>query len=216
MNGPRTVGALALVLAVTTAGCLGVLVGTEPLGFAAEDATASETALDQTGYREAEDASINQTRSFSVAGQNRTVELSNELHAYNRTGQIGDVDGVELGRVTVFTTPAVEIAGRTLNPIGQLSARDLATQFSGPGNETTQLEFVGNRSVRTLGSQRTVSEFETAGPTDGSQPAQSFHVATFRHGPDFVVIVASHPRRDGSERERINTIVRSLRHETES
>jgi len=216
MDRPHTAGTLALVLAVTAAGCLGVFLGTEPLGFAAEDVTASETALEKTGYREVQDVSINQTRSFSVAGQNRTVELSNELHAYNRTGQIGDLGTVEVGRVTVFSTPVVEIAGQTFNPVGRLSARDLANQFSGSGNGTAALEFVGNRSVLSLGDRRTVSEFETAAQTGDSQLAQSFHVATFRHGSDSIVVVASHPKPVDGESDRIDTIVRSLRHATES
>lgn len=216
MGRPRTTATLALVLAVTTAGCLGALLGTETLGFAAEDATASEAALDETEYRDVRDVSMNQTRSFSVAGQNRTVELSNELHAYNRTGQIGDLETVELGRVTVFSTPAVEVAGETLNPVGRLTTRDLADQFSASENGTAPLEFVGNRSVLSLGEQRIVSEFETAGPTGDSQLAVSFHVSTFRHGPDFIVVVASHPTSVEGERERIDTIIRSLSHPTES
>jgi len=205
--------ALVLALTVVTAGCLGALTGSESLQFTASDATVSQSALDEAGYAEYRNESINRTQNVSVAGQTRTVELSNELHGYNRTVSVQSLGEAGLARLLVLSTPAVKVGGQTLNPLSQLSNKQLITRLASEYGNVGQLDEGETRTVNALGSTRNVSKFATTTTTNGVEINTTIHVTTFKHGSDFIVAVALHPERVEGEQQRIDTLLAGIEHD---
>jgi hypothetical protein len=153
-------------------------------------------------------------RSFTVAGETRNVSVTNHVAAYQRAVDLGPLGSEPFARFTVLSTPEVEIAGRTLNPVGGLSDRELATRFQSQYDSIENVRFAGNRTVEVLGEGRTVSRFDATTTVAGTEVDLALHVAKFRHGEDFVVAIGVYPARLDGERARVETMLRGVEHET--
>ncbi|QLH77585.1 hypothetical protein HZS55_09875 [Halosimplex rubrum] len=202
---------IALVLLLATAGCIGFLTGSEPLGFAANATAVDDATLEETDYRLAHSASPNSTQNITVAGQTRQVVVSSELRRYNRTVTLAEGIEGDFARTTVFTSPAATVGGTSVNPIGSLSDERLVRRFVGTSSGLSNVEFRSNRSVEFLGDSRTVSEYAATRSMGGVQTNATVHLATVEHDGDFVTVVAVHPEAV-DERSRVDALLAGLRH----
>ena len=207
----RRIAVVGLCVLVLTTGCLGFLTGNSPLFFQAADATVGQGALEEAGYQEYRDDAENRTEEFSAAGQTREVTVRNQVHGYNRTLSLGPLGDQDLGRFVVYSTPAVEVAGKTFNPVGDWSNQRLVDALADSYDGLDDVQFEGNRTVTALGEPRTVSTFTGTSTVEGQEIDVRVHVTKFRHGEDFVVGLAVHPERI-DERDRIDTLVEGLSH----
>lgn len=200
-------GALAL-----TGGCIGFLAGTEPLQFSATSVGMSETALADSGYEFVGTDSRTVSQEFTVAGQTRTVEVTNQVAEYSRELDLGPAGQVEIARFAVLATPQVEIAGRTFNPVGSMSNEELVTRIQSEYRGIEDIQPAGDRTVRILGQETTVSTFTaTARIESGLELPVVIHVANVQHGDDFVIAAAVHPQRI-DEIDRIDDLLRGIEH----
>ncbi|WP_135364331.1 DUF6517 family protein [Halosimplex halophilum] len=202
---------VALVVLLATAGCIGFLTGSEPLGFAANATEVDDATLEETGYQLAASGSPNSTHNVSAAGQTRQVVVSSELRRYNRTVELAEGVEGDFARVTVFTSPAASVAGTSVNPIGSLSNERLVRRFVGASSGLSDVQFQSNRSVEFLGESRTVSEYTATQRMGGVETNATIHLATVEHDGDFVTVVAVHPEAV-DERSRVDTLLAGLRH----
>jgi len=205
---------LAVALLVLTGGCVGFLTGQESLSFESEPAEVADDARSSAGYETVRVESMSANRSFTVAGETRNVTVTNHVAAYQRAVEIGPLGTDPFARVTVLSTPAVEIAGRTLNPVGELSDRELATRLQSQYDSIEDVRSAGNRSVEILGERRTVSRFDATTTVAGTEVDLVLHVTKFRHGEDFVVGIGVHPARLDGEEARVETMLRGIEHAT--
>lgn len=210
----RPPAVLVLSLLVLSTGCLGVLTGTEPLVLEAEPATVSGPAAADAGYEEARRTSQELTREVSAAGQTREVTVTNHLAEYARSVAIEPVGSGEFARFVVVSTPAVELFGRTFNPVGDLSNRELVEQVQSEYEGLENLRAVGERQRTVLGSETTVSTFAgdaRLGATDRTVEL-TVHVTRVRDGPDFVIAIGVHPSAVPGEAERIDRLLSGIQH----
>jgi hypothetical protein len=206
---------LSVALVVLTSGCVGFLTGEAALAFDAAPVEVTEDARSEAGYEAVQVESMTTNRSFTVAGQTRNVSVTNHVAAYQRAVELGPLGSEPFARFTVLSTPQVEVAGRTLNPVGELSDRELATRLQSQYDSIEDVRFAGNRSVGTLGESRTVSRFDATTTVAGTEVDLELHVAKFRHGEDFIVTIGVHPERLDGEAARVETMLRGIEHETE-
>ena len=205
-------GVLCLALLVASSGCLNLVTG-GTASFEASPATVEEATLDETGYALANQSEQRINRTFQVAGQERTVRVTNHLAQYERNVSLGPLGERDLARFVVLTTPAVEIAGQTFNPVGQWSEKRIVEQLSSRYSGIQGVSHRGNRTVDALGSARTVETFTAKATVGGGQQIDIVvHVAKFRHGDDFVVAVGVHPERLDGEGERVDAMIGGLQH----
>ncbi|MFB6151522.1 MAG: DUF6517 family protein [Haloarculaceae archaeon] len=230
MSGSRRAAVVvALGLVAVTAGCLGVLTGSEPLAFAANGTVVEDAALRDAGYEEGEHRTIGRTFNASVGGGTRQVTIRNELYRYNRTVPAGSLTtgngsagtGVPTNRsgaapsvsgaaqFAVLSSPDASVAGQSVNPLADLSARELVERFS-VSNAVRNLTFDGNRSVRILGQRRTVSAFRAEATGIGPATRVRVHVTSFEHEGDLVVAIAVHPELL-DERDRVDRLLGGLK-----
>jgi hypothetical protein len=112
------------------------------------------------------------------------------------------------------------VGGQSVHPLSRVSTEDLARRFLSTGNGSVSFE--GNRTVASLGGQRTVStfRFENTGPSaDGDAGAGTdtaagatdglVHVASFDAGNDYVIVFAAHPAVI-DEQDRIDALIAGL------
>jgi len=210
----RVLANVAVVALLLTAGCIGFLTGEEALAFDADPVRVADDARAEAGYEEVRVESMAVNRSFTVAGETRNVSVTNHVAAYQRAVDLGPLGSEPFARFTVLSTPEVEIAGRTLNPVGGLSDRELATRLQSQYDSIENVRFAGNRTVEVLGEGRTVSRFDATTTVAGTEVDLALHVAKFRHGEDFVVAIGVYPARLDGERARIETMLRGVEHET--
>jgi hypothetical protein len=212
----RTLATLALALATMTAGC-GFLLGTDALEFAASPVSVSDQAVSETGYQETALTARNVTQNVTVADQRRTVRIVNHLGQYERSVQLPGLEGSEpAAALLALSSPEVNVAGQTLNPIEGLEERELLSRFSSSYEGLSVGQQVDNRSVQVLGADRSVSKYEGTATLAGAELDVYVHVTEFKHGDDFVAVVAIYPQSLRDEEETVRTLLTNLEHATDS
>jgi len=239
MASYRRALAVVVVCVGLSAGCLGFLTGAQALEFSANETVVGDAALEETGYQEAHNQTVRNVVRIGVAGQQRQVNLTSYLYRYNRsvtasdlnasgfgaladnasTGQAGDGTSsgenadVPLGNTSspvsfsVFAMPNARVGGQSVHPLSRISTEQLARRFLSTG--AGSVSFEGNRTVTSLGGQRTVSTFRFEGNGSSEATDGLVHVASFDTGSDYVIVFAAHPAVI-DEQERIDTLIAGL------
>lgn len=192
MDTRRIIAVVAVAALVTLSGC-GFLLGNEALSFDAKPVAVEDSAQSETGYDEIRRTALGVERSFTVAGQTRNVSVTNYLAEYGRTSEILFSDQ-QVARVTVLSSPKVQVLGESFNPLGELSDRELAQRFQQQYGSLNNLQFQSNRTTTILGSERTVSKFTAQAQMQGTSVDVNVHISKFQDGKDYIVAVAVHPQ----------------------
>jgi hypothetical protein len=212
-----TLATLLFAGLLVTTGCLGFITGESALTATSSDVAVSDSALSATGYEPIRQQTVSVNETVSVADQERTVKATSHLRVYSRDVplQINDVTlpaDADVTRFMVLSTPKAEIAGHSLNPIGHLSEEKLVKRFLNEYNEIDGLDFSGNRTVTSLGDERTVSTFTaTIQITENIEIPILLHVTTFAHNDDYITAIAIHPEQI-EEGNRIDQLLNGLEH----
>ncbi|MFB6267104.1 MAG: DUF6517 family protein [Halodesulfurarchaeum sp.] len=195
-----------------TSGCLEALTGSGPLTFSSAPARVEEAVLEETGYRLSNTESPTVSREFTVAGQTRSVEVTNHVALYEKSVDLGPMGEQRAGVFGVFTTPQVDIVGQTLNPIAELSDRDLLQRFLSRFEGLSVGDQQGSETVSTLGKSVTVDRYDGTATFQGQKLDIFVHLARFNHGEDIVVAVGGYPKQLPGGGEDILAMVGGLTH----
>jgi len=206
---------LTVAVIATTAGC-GFITGDEALTFSADPATVDEDALSESGYEEVSTDRQTIVRNFTVAGQTRSVNVTNHLAQYDRGVELPGIGQQRAGLFVTFASPQVEIATRTFNPIADLSNRQLLAQFSSQYEGLTVGEQVDNRTTMVLGQDAAIEKYEGSAQLSGTSVDVSIHVTTVRHEGDIIVALGIYPQALSGEEERVFTLLDGIEHEGSS
>lgn len=209
----RVAAGVLLALLVTTSGCVGVLTGSESLTFNASQATVSDEALQQTDYAENRVEKLQVTENFTVAGQQRTVEVTNWVAGYNKSVDLGPVGEQELARFVVVSTPQVKIAGRTFNPLAQVDNADLVQRFVSQYDQVSNIRAAGSQNTSMLGTSTEVTKFEATTTYNGLDVDLNVHVTKVNHDGDIVIAVAVYPQQLDGEEDAVFELIRGVEHD---
>lgn len=208
----RTFLAGSTLAFVPLTGCLGFITGSEPLEFEATRATVSDEALDDTGYTENSVEADTITRTVSAAGQERDVRVTNWIAEYGRTLELGPAGEQDLGIFALVATPQVNVLGRTFNPIGDMSNREILQQLRSEYEGLDVGSRVGSRDMSVLGENVTVDKFEGTASLEGINVDLFVHITTVEHGDDFVVPIAVYPQRLPGEEDNAFRLLDGIQH----
>lgn len=189
---PRLAG--LAVLLVLSAGCLGVLTGSEPFVATASEAGVSAAALSETGFEAGETRTAWLNRTVDVAGQERDVRIRNYVATYQMQGSISPDGTVQFGLFSVFSTPKVSIAGQGLNPIGRMPHGQLVEQVASQGGDIRDVQQEGTRELTVLGSSTEVTRFSAVAERSGQEVPVYIEVSRVEDGKDYVVAVGVYPQ----------------------
>ncbi|MFC4551597.1 MULTISPECIES: DUF6517 family protein [Halorussus] len=203
---------IVLALLVVTSGCVGFLSG--PVSFSASAATVNDAALEQTGYEHNRTRDLTVTRNFSVAGQSKRVEVTNKLSEYHRSVGVPGVGERRVAAFVTFASPQVDVLGQSFNPLSKYDNRQLAEQFTAQLKSVGNLRKVGEREATMLGKTTTVTKFEaTVTTVGGLEFDANVHVTKVKHGDDYVVAIAVHPKRLSGHQSKVDTLIEGVEHE---
>jgi len=204
----RSLAAVAVAALLVTSGC-SALTQSETT-ISANDASVSQSAQSDTGY------SVLESRTVTLEpNETRTVTVVNHLSEYKRQVDLGPLGSGELARFAVLATPQIEIAGQTVNPVGDMSNAELAMMLQGEYDSIENVQLVENRTETMLGDEVTVSKFSAEAQTAAGESVDVYiHVTKTSHGDDFVVALAVYPQDLDGEEEKVNGLLSGVEHES--
>lgn len=204
----RAVAGSTVALALGFGGCLDVVTGEKPLTFSADRATASDAAVDETGYEEkaVTDVVVTEER------YDREIEVTNWQAQYERTAEVPMLGEKEVGVFVGFATPKVEVAGEAFNPVDDMSNRELLERVQGKYENVEVGEKVDETTLTVLETETTVDRFAGTATFSGQDVDIYFHVTQVEDGDDFVIPLGAYPQRLDGEEERIFTMMEGLEH----
>ncbi|XVH31406.1 DUF6517 family protein [Haloferacaceae archaeon DSL9] len=213
----RRAAALCVGGLLSLGGCLDVIRGTEPISIAAAPARVSEDALAETGYELGEARERTVTREFSVGSESRTVEATNHIATYEKTLDVPILGSIRAGAFAAISTPAVEVLGRTFNPIGDYESDELLALLTTAYDGIEGGEQVDEYETSALGETATVDIFDATASIGGEEIDVYVHVTRVRSEDDFVLGYAIYPQRfDDPEAENTRIHLGGLEHPVES
>ncbi|MEE6208721.1 DUF6517 family protein [Salarchaeum sp. III] len=205
----RTAVAVALAVLVLASGCLGFLSG--PVTFSANQVTVEDSTLQSSGYEEVSVEKMQVNRTFTAAGQSKTVEITNWVAQYEK--QVS-VLGVER-RAAVFGTfssPEVSVLGKSFNPLNEYDDHELAQLIQKRYGTIDDLQAVSNTTMTVLGHDATVTKFSGTANFDGQSVDVFVHVTKVNDGGDIVAAVGVYPQQLDGEQEHVYTLLQNLEH----
>lgn len=214
--------AVASLVGAASAGCTDLLFG-EGLTFEATAPRVDQSVLDATGYEEQQVTEVPAEREFQAGGQTRSVRLTNWYAGYDKAVDLAGLDlPVETPRqraavFSTYSTPQVEIAGETLNPIDDLDAATLVDRVQDRYEGVDDLERVGEQSATLAGTDATATEFrgdlELAGP-DATIEVTLYVTEAVPSGEDFLLAVGAYPSLLASiEDDNVFALMEGVRHD---
>ncbi|SFG80117.1 hypothetical protein SAMN04488063_2991 [Halopelagius inordinatus] len=212
MKSRRTIAAfLAVAVLVSTSGCVGVLTGEDPLTFSADAAAVEESVASNAGYESNGTRTMDVNRTFEVAGQERTVVAENRVTTYEKSMDLV-VFEAKLGVFTVISTPAVEVAGQTMNPIGDYSNARLVELMQNRYSGLSDVRQVSSQTITVQGTETEVTKFAGKANVDGREIDVYVHVTKYRDGEDFVVATGIYPQQLDGEEQNVISMMRAIQH----
>lgn len=187
---PVVVG-LSLALIVALSGCSGTLVE-----YTASPAEIPDAALESQGYVHGNTTMVPLSYRLGAAGVSRDITAQTWVAGYSKTTPDNDTAAVVL-----YSSPNVELADRSVNPLSQLSNRELIqfgidrmTDLRGIGGieNVSDLSETGTRNVTMLGTQTQLVTYTGTAEIDGRRVAIIANVAMVEHGDDIVVAMGIH------------------------
>lgn len=204
----RAFGGLVTGAVAAGSGCLGFILGNEAQEFEASPATVGDSALDESGYEQAneqETEKMEVTRTFEAGGQERDVVAVNYISEYEKN--VSFLGQEKRAAVFVaFSTPKVEVLGETFNPVGEMSNKELIQQIQGKYEGLRVGDEVDTQNVQVLDDTVEVSKFEGRAEFQGSEVDVYVHVGQAEHDGDFVIPIAVYPQVADEESETIANI----------
>lgn len=196
----RAVGSLAVGSLVGLAGC-----SKGALTFKADAAVASTsgTEYEQTGKRKP-----TLTREFA----GKEVKVTNALTEYQKEVDLALTGNAKLGVFTAFSTPEVEVAGQTFNPIKGWSNQKIVEQLQSRYDSLNNVKQESEEEVEILGSARTVTKFSATTTYDGEEIPVFLLIAKFNHESDFVVPMGVYPQKKEEEGANIKQLMGQMTH----
>jgi len=209
----HAVAGVALAALLVLSGCTGVLSG--PVSFSASQATVGDAALEETGYQHNSTQAMNVSRTFEAAGQSKEVEVTNWISEYHQRVGLPGVGEQKVAVFATFSSPQVEILGKSFNPLDKYSDRQLAQQFTSQLDSVSGVREVGSQNRTMLGKTTEVSKFEASVTTaTGIEFDAYLHVTKVKHDGDFVVAVGVYPQKLPGQEEKIYQLIRGVEHGT--
>lgn len=208
----RVSGTGLVVLLVLTAGCLGVLTGSEPFVATASEVAVSDAALSDTDFEAGETRTAWLNETVEAAGQERDVRIRNYVATYQLPFSVGTDGSVQFGLFSVFSTPKVSVAGQGLNPIGRMPHRQLVEQVAGESGEVRDVQEEGTRELTVLGSTAEVTRFSAIAQRSGQEFPVYIEVTRVEDGEDYVIGVGVYPQESTDVGPQVETLFTGIEH----
>ena len=128
------------------------------------------------------------------------------------------LDSGEVGEHTfvALSTPGIEVAGRSLNPLEGLAADELLEELLDQSDQNVEdVSHEESFTLEILGEDRDVERFTGHAGANGETAPVTLTVTSFGHADDFVVLLGAHLEAFEAEAEHVETLMASVEHPLE-
>lgn len=199
-----------------TAGCIDVVLGNEPLAFDSDAVRPTDDALEETGYAEDDVGERTIDRSVELpGGVERRVEASISTAVYSKAVEYqGEKrDGAAFAAVSI---PGMEVAGRSLNPLDDLSNEELIdrflSEFDGGQGNISNIQHRETFGLGILGGDREVDRFLGESELGGEPIDVEIKLTSFDHEGDLLVLLGTYPKLLTEESANAEVLLESVEH----
>lgn len=194
MNRRALLAGTATASVFGLAGCLSGVLDTVT-NLESSPAGVSQSALDTTGYEAVGIEEIVTEETVDAAGQSETINVTSYLSRYDK--QVG-IDGIAEQPTAIFavlSTPQLEVAGETFNPVGEMSAREVADLLADNYDAISGIEPDSEETITILDQSTTKSRFTADADFSGVPLELDVHVTeAVERDDDFLVSLGVYPR----------------------
>lgn len=205
-NTRKAIVAIAVLSMVALAGCSDSLIQ-DSYSF---DANKSTLDTSNSDYEMESIDSIHQTKNFSVAGENTSINMTIWTSQYSKsaTGPSGTERAVS--QVILVSAPDARIAGQSVNPLAHFSNEKLVDQLI-QKSDTQSLKDVSKEETSKatiLGSEENATKFSGTMRVDDRDVPVYIHVTKTTHNGDIVVALQVYPQKFEDQVDFENTASR--------
>ncbi|PSQ29228.1 hypothetical protein BRD03_00385 [Halobacteriales archaeon QS_9_68_17] len=204
---------IGVALLLATSGCIGFVLGDEPLEFEASNATASDSGLEETGYVHEGSESLREKR--TIQDVDRDVVVEGHANTYAKTDEFLDREQ-QIAMFATASVPDAEVLGRSFNPLGEMSNEELLDRFQSEMPEQySGTEFTVDESKAVdgvFGESANVTRFTGTTEFEGREVEVAAYITKVKHDGDWVVMMGAHPTQRPEEEFDIETLMRSVEH----
>lgn len=199
MNRRSLLAGAAAVGVTSVAGCLGTFGMDEHEASPAsvDESARQDTAYEQTGVTE---DTIEQSVDLAVFSQE--VSVTNYITEHEKPIAVGPLTMDGGGGFLVVTTPQASVLGQELNPVSDMSPKELIGRVEGNYAGMENVTHQGDETVTILDQETTQSRFTAESSYNGSSVEVSIHISeAVETDDDLLVTVGVYPneRRDEEE-----------------
>jgi len=183
--------------------------------YTAAPSSIPSEVLQSTGYELTERRDVDQSRSISIAGVGRTIEVTNRRSIYEKPLDLGFGE-FRVANVTVVSTPSIQILGEERNPVAGESDKEFARRAEADSESLQNLERTSERTTTMLGQTVTVGRYRGVNRSN-RLPVEVNIVAEIvdpiPHADGYVTAVCVYPTFiEQSESENVTRMLEHLRH----
>ncbi|WP_254807549.1 DUF6517 family protein [Natronosalvus amylolyticus] len=175
MNRRAVLASTGVVGLAGLSGCLG-LAGLDE--HESKPAGVDRSVLDDTGYDQTGVEPLSIQEEFDAVLFSESVSVTNHMTEHDKEVEIPGVGSQRAATFVVLTTPQVSVLGRELNPVGEMSTRELVDLVADNYDDIGDPRPVGEEEVTVFGETTTMSRYSTQADFDGTELDVLMHVTT--------------------------------------
>lgn len=154
-----------------------------------------QSVVDTTDYQLSGIEELVTDEEIGVPGVSDTIVLTNHLTQYEKSVGVGGITEQPTALFSVLATPKVELAGRRLNPVDEMSSRVLAEMIADNYDSIDDLEHEADEMVTILGQSVNNALFTADAGFAGFSVTLNIHVTeAAERGDDLLVAIGVYPR----------------------
>lgn len=168
----------------------------------ASPAGVDRSVRDETGYEQTGVDELRVTEEVGASGLSEEITVVNYLTKHEKTVDMGPL-GEQRGAVfMILSTPQIEIAGRTVNPIEEKSPNELVELVASNYGSISNTEHVSDDDVTILDQSATISTFAANAKFNGRDVDVNLHITTaVKTDDDLLVTIGVYPERAEDQEE---------------
>jgi hypothetical protein len=212
MNRRQYLTGVGTVLTASTAGCLGVITGSEPAEFEATPPTVDDAVLAETEYEPEGIEEIVVERTVEAGGQSRDVVVTNYMAQYEKTIDLGPLGELRAALFTALTTPQVNVLGQEFNPIAEMTTQELAQRVQSQYQGIEDIQHQEDSDVTINDQTTTQSKFTAQATLSGQTVDIILHISeAVELGEDLVVTVGAYPEQTPDEEQNVLALMEAIK-----
>lgn len=194
MNRRELLAGTAAAGLVGVSGCLSGVLGTVT-SLESTPAGVSQAALESTGYEAVGIEELVTEREVEAGGQSEVIKITSYLSEYEKQVGIDGIAETATATFAVLSTPKLDVVGQTLNPVAEMSGRELVALIGDNYDSIDGIEHDGDETVTVLEQSVTKSRFVAEASFAGLPLELDLHVTeAAERGDDLLVAVGVYPR----------------------